>query len=209
MLRRGLFWRSAAFNALRTGWRRFKSAREGVSAVEFAIIAPVMISMWIGTVEVGRAVGVSWKAKLVARTLADLTGRTTIVSNQGMANIFSATAAVLYPYDPTRISMRISSVKRISATRDEVVWSDVSPNSTVLARTNGEALTLPNGLLNNVGDTVIYAETFYRFTPMTAWASDNPGDRWGGFFALGGGYFPINYEFYMVPRLAEVVRDRS
>ncbi len=182
-----------------------RGARDGVSAVEFAILAPVMITMWLGTAEVGSAVGASWKTKLVARTMADLAARTTIVTNQGMANIFDATSAVVYPYDVKMLSMRLTSIKRSGSGASLVVWSDVSPGSKVTARPTGSSVTVPPGILNNTGETVIFAETFYRYKPISDWVINK------GIFTLTGDpneqYFPINYEFFMTPRLAEVVRS--
>lgn len=191
-------------------YRRFRDARDGVSAVEFAFLAPVLLTMWIGTAEVGKAVSISWKSKLVARTLADLTGRATTITNQGMTNIFDAAAAVFAPYDVSKVSMRISSIKHVSATQDQVVWSSVRSSTYVpmTARTVGSTVALPTGTLTNIGDTVIYAETFYRYVPVTNWSGGASANDNDGLFKLVGGAFPINYTYFMVPRLTEVARTQ-
>jgi len=52
--------------------RRFARDRRGVSAVEFALLAPVMIGLYIGCVEISDGVAADRKVSLIAATLANL-----------------------------------------------------------------------------------------------------------------------------------------
>jgi len=52
--------------------RVFGRSRTGVSAVEFAIILPVMLLLYIGGVELGDGLAIQFKATLAARTVTDL-----------------------------------------------------------------------------------------------------------------------------------------
>ena len=47
----------------------------GIAAVEFALVLPLLIVMYFGTVELTRILDANRKLTLFARTLADLSGR--------------------------------------------------------------------------------------------------------------------------------------
>jgi Flp pilus assembly protein TadG len=55
--------------------RRFRQDREGVAAVEFAIIAPLLIMTYMGMLEISQGFQASRKLSLFARTAADLTSQ--------------------------------------------------------------------------------------------------------------------------------------
>ena len=60
------------FSARRSA-RDLARDRSAIAATEFAVIVPIMLVMFFGTVEFSSAVAVDRKVTLVARTLADLT----------------------------------------------------------------------------------------------------------------------------------------
>ena len=76
--------------------------RSGVAATEFAVIVPVMLVMFYGTVEFSSAVAVDRKVTLVARTLSDLTSQTGVpINDTYLQNVFTASTGILWPYAPT------------------------------------------------------------------------------------------------------------
>ena len=62
------------------------------------MIAPLMITIYLGGVEVTQAVAVNRKTTIVAHTVADLVAQDTNVTNADMNNILAASAAVASPY---------------------------------------------------------------------------------------------------------------
>ena len=53
--------------------RRFGRDRRGASAIEFALIAPLMLGLYIGCVEISDGVAADRKVTLTAGALANLT----------------------------------------------------------------------------------------------------------------------------------------
>ena len=51
---------------------RFARAREAVAAVEFAIILPVMLSMYVGSIELGQAITIDQRVTTIAGTILTL-----------------------------------------------------------------------------------------------------------------------------------------
>ena len=62
----------------------------GIAATEFAVIVPIMLVMFFGTVEFSSGVAVDRKVTLMARTLSDLTSQSTTVADTDMTNFFTA-----------------------------------------------------------------------------------------------------------------------
>src|ERR1700682_582768 len=72
--------------------------RSGIAATEFAVIVPIMLVMFFGTVEFSSGVAVDRKVTLVARTLSDLTSQSISVGDSDMTNFSTASYAILTPY---------------------------------------------------------------------------------------------------------------
>ena len=75
--------------------------QRGVSAVEFAMLLPLMITLYLGTVEISQGVGIDRKVTLTTRTVADLASQVSSINNADMTNLLDASAAVIAPYDST------------------------------------------------------------------------------------------------------------
>ena len=68
--------------------------RRGIAATEFAVIVPLMLVMFFGTVEFSSGVAVDRKVTLIARTLSDLTSQAlNNVNDAYLQNVFTASIA--------------------------------------------------------------------------------------------------------------------
>ncbi len=74
----------------------FRRSEEGVGAVEFALIAPVMILVMLASVEIPRAVMTGQRLARSARTMADLISRQNLGA---LDDVYAAGSAVTRPYD--------------------------------------------------------------------------------------------------------------
>jgi Flp pilus assembly protein TadG len=81
----------------------FVRAREGVAAVEFAVIFPFMLLLYLGATEITQTVMASRKATLVARSISDLVAQqpTPTINATDIANIFTAGTAIMSPFRTT------------------------------------------------------------------------------------------------------------
>ncbi|KRE11896.1 hypothetical protein ASE63_19310 [Bosea sp. Root381] len=149
--------------ALRGLVRRLRRNRRGVAAVEFAMILPVMLTIYFGIVEVGQAVMIDRKVTQLTRTLADLASQSkAAIGNAEIQNIFNAAQTVMMPYNRVAPKMSIHHIVIDGAGLARVCWSD-EDNSTKLAR--GTTVNLPADL--RVPNTsLIMAQASYAFTPV-------------------------------------------
>ncbi|HLF23428.1 MAG TPA: TadE/TadG family type IV pilus assembly protein, partial [Burkholderiales bacterium] len=82
-----------------------------VSAVEFALILPIMITLFLGGTELSQAIAVKRKAVLVNRTIADLVSQDSTITTAEMTSIFNASTAVVAPYSAGKLKIVVSGVK--------------------------------------------------------------------------------------------------
>jgi Flp pilus assembly protein TadG len=163
--------------------RRFAGNRDGVSAVEFAIILPFMLTLYIGGAELGDGMAIQFKATLAARTVADLTsqcGDSTAggiycdtangqaIDSTTMSQILGAASQVVTPYSSANMTVTVSELKvNNGSSSGKVVWSSSSGGT---ARTIGTTYALPSALQslpNNPNGYyyVIFGEVTYPYTP--------------------------------------------
>jgi Flp pilus assembly protein TadG len=164
-------------------WRRARLAafsllgdRRGIAAVEFAMIVPIMLVLFFGTVEFSSAVAVDRKVTLIARTLSDVTSQSISVADADLSNFFNAGCAILYPYagpppcttannpmtaviselyvDPTTLKARVQ-------------WSKGYQGGAALA-VDAIVTAVPSALL--VGGTyLIYSQVSYTYKPVATY----------------------------------------
>ena len=96
----------------------------GVSAVEFALVLPLMLSLYLGSVEVSQGIGADRKVTLTARTIADLVSQVSSIGNSDMTNALNASAAVMAPFPTGNVKVTVTSIKIDANGKATVDWSD-------------------------------------------------------------------------------------
>src|SRR5947207_12903626 len=90
---------------------RLARERRGVAAVEFAMLLPLMVTLYLGSVEISQGVGINRKVTLTSRTVADLASQVATINNADMTNFLNAAWAVIAPYDVTKLKVTVLAVQ--------------------------------------------------------------------------------------------------
>ena len=142
--------------------RRFSSDRRGLAALEFALIAPLMVLVLFGSVELTELLATNRRAENAAASVADVISRDTDVTTPEINDLWAAATTLMYPNSATPLQMRVSSVQINTSTDARVLWSDgyngYSP------RGSGSVVALPSGMMI-AGTSVILTETNYHYIP--------------------------------------------
>jgi Flp pilus assembly protein TadG len=171
-----------------TALRRFAADQSGVSAVEFAILLPLMLTMYLGGVEVSQAVSAARKTTLVAHTVGDLVAQATNVTTADVTNVLNAGAAVAYPFSASNLKATVTSVCIDSTgTRATVAWSRTQNGTT---RSGLVTSSIPTALM--VANTsLIWGEASYAYRPTVGWTIT--------------GTLNLSDRFFLRPRLSNSV----
>lgn len=177
--------------AVRRIVRRIHQECGGASAIEFAFISPVLISLYLGAVEINNALTLYRRTLQVATTAADLTTQVTSVTKQDIADINAASTTILTPYATMPLRIVLSSVVADQNNIGKVDWSCASKGA---ARSKGSLYPVPPGL-TEPNSSVIVAEITYAFEPLLNLST---------FFSPGT--FEMGQTFYARPRRSFTVK---
>lgn len=123
--------------------RRFPGDAKGLAAVEFALIAPIMLVLFFGLVEVCNALNAHQKVTNVASTAADLVGQAKSLTASDMADVFAASGAIMTPFSSGDLSIVITSIGGTGQRNvGTVLWSVTNGHGT--AHTVGDTITVGN-----------------------------------------------------------------
>ena len=171
----------------------FGRDRRGASAIEFALLAPLMLALYIGCVEISDGVAADRKVTLTAGALSNLTAQVTTIDTAAMNNIFSASVAIMSPYNGT-ISAKVSCLKVDGAGTVTVQWGTATAGTT--PRAHGDAIIIPTDLA--VPNTsLVLSEVSYQYIPVTGFSP--------GFSHISATGITLSDKMYMSPRITPPV----
>ena len=103
--------------------RRFFRDRRGVAAVEFALIAPVLILLYMGLAEVTMALMAERRSSHATAIVADLVSQDTLTTRAELTDTFSVAEEILSPFAASGMSVRITAIRADASGSPKVVWS--------------------------------------------------------------------------------------
>jgi Flp pilus assembly protein TadG len=172
--------------------RRLAGASEGVAAVEFALILPVMLLVYLGTMEASALISMDRRVQTVAESLGDLVARANRqISTVEITNYFHAADGVMQPFTPTDLKQVVTSVYVKTDGTTEIKWS--KPYNGGTAHTVGAAYALPSAITNISRNAyVIVSEASYSYRPLRGLVYKEA--------------IPLYREAFYVPRFGEEIK---
>ena len=140
--------------------RRFVADRRGVSAVEFALIAPLMIAFYFGLTEFCQGYMAQKRMSHSAAAVADLVAQTDVVKRDELADILAIGQTIMAPFPTNSLTTRVSSVTRDANGVAKVDWSR---GAGVTGLAKNQVVTIPADILAN-GESVVMAESTYGYS---------------------------------------------
>lgn len=125
--------------------------RRGSGAVEFAIIAPILLMLYITCFELTIGFSVSKRTTRAAASVADIVTQEKKWVKADLPKMMDVATAILSPYLTNGLKMKISGVTISSAKKATVAWSWAQDGSRPYAV--GSAVTVPTDM--NFADTFL------------------------------------------------------
>ena len=178
------------------GLGEFLRHDRGMAAVEFSLILPILVVLWLAGVEVTQGLSIDRRLNNLASSIGDLVARSKTVTYADVDTIFDVSPGAMYPYCKTSavctsagLQMRVSEVSIDGSQNAKITWSRARGAT---AYTGGYNVTSIVPLTLRVANTkIIMAEVNYVYRPAVGYIF---------------GSYSLNDRLFFVPRLSDTVK---
>ena len=148
--------------------RRLPGNRDGATAVEFALIAPVMILLYFGLVEFSQGFMAQRRASHAASVVSDLIAQSERTNRAGINAIYAVGGLIMRPFPVADLSIRTTSIAIDARGVATVEWSHGNGKSLAPLQKGNLVTDLPPDVAERE-QTVIMGETQYIYrSPFAA-----------------------------------------
>lgn len=132
---------------------------DGVIAVEFSLLLPLMAVALFGSFEATRLVRASMKVWNAAQSISDLVAQQTTVTNSKISDFCTGGSLTLAPFTGS-LKVTVASVTYSSSGSRTVDWQDTTCGGATL----GNAVSLATNYTPNLKDSVIITQAQYTYS---------------------------------------------
>jgi len=144
--------------------RRIASETRAVSAVEFALCLPFLVTLYLGGYQLSDAISAYRKVTTATRAVADLTSQYTNMSDSELQTVLLASQQVMSPYNLNNAKLTVSQIKIDGSGNATVAWS---AGKNVTALTTGASFNVPASI-RQPNTYLIVAGVDYLYVPSLA-----------------------------------------
>jgi Flp pilus assembly protein TadG len=174
--------------------------RQGVAAIEFALIVPLMLAMCLVTWELAIAIDTSRKVGRAGSTVGDLIAQQPKMSLSELEGIATMGGGIIQPYnrsDPTIVVTALEIVEDAGAIKSNVAWSYKYGSGTL----KDDPTIIPEKL-RTPGSFIIRVDSILDYLPVISWEG-------GKEAALGLGasrpVYSMGETYYLRPRVSQTI----
>ncbi len=176
---------------IRSQVKRLAGDSKGAAAVEFAIIAPLLITLYLGTQEISLALNINKKVGRASSAIGDLIAQAdTTITVADLKDIMKVGAATMQPYSLTKPEVFVTGIQISAAGAATVAWSQklVDNITYSVPYVAGSVATVPAKL--KVNDTfLVKVETTLKYRPITSWSITTNKSSGYAFFNMAEVYY--------------------
>ena len=155
------------------GLRRFAQDRGGVAAIEFAMIVPILLMVYLGAFNLSIGFDLDRRTARAASTVADLLTQRDQTDKATLDSMKKVTESILAPFTVTNYTLKMTGIKVTAAGVGVVAWSRDQAGGKPYSK--GDIVTIPSDLstINSflVRSELVVPYQLSLFTPMPSSAS--------------------------------------
>lgn len=170
---------------------RFGRDARGAVAVEFAILAPLLIVLYLGLSEITQAMMAQRRLIHTTSLIGDMAAQNGEINQAKVDDIYAIAQAVMKPFAAAPLSLCLMSVTSDAndANKGKGVVAWVAPKGGATCAAKGATIAVPEGVLPR-SSSVIISTASYAYTPSLK------------MFTTG---YTFKRTFYLRPRKTETV----
>lgn len=165
--------------------------RRGVSAVEFALIAPVVVLMYCGMAELSQAMMAQRRLSNIASAVGDLVAQNSQTGPKKMDDIFTISRVIMAPFPVSGLKICVASLTSDSKGADTADWVRTYNGAMANCPTEGSPVSGVDVGVLPANQSVIMARVSYAYTSPIKFFLSKP--------------LTFSRTYYLRPRKSEVV----
>lgn len=126
------------------GMSRFARSKDGVGAVEFALIVPILLIIYLMSFEITVAISITRKTTHASSDIADLVTQKTTVDKAFLSTMTNVAKATIAPYSSAGVTLKLSGISVDATSVAKIAWSWQSTGGNPYA--TGSVATIPSDL---------------------------------------------------------------
>jgi Flp pilus assembly protein TadG len=147
----------------------FRRDRRGIAAIEFALIAPLLLAMYFVTMEVSQAIETNKKVGRVGSIVADLVTQQKQVDTNGLDDIMKIASTALMPYNRSSPTVTITAIN-ITGGQATVEWSRKLVNGVASASVAKNSVVAVPSSYNIAGNFLVRVDVQLSYHPVITWS---------------------------------------
>ncbi len=153
----------------------FRQEERAIAAVEFALVLPLLLLLYFGSIEAASLFTVDKRINSVSATIGDLVsqwdpgeGKLSSGTSGTLTDYLNASSAIIVPYPTAGLKIVVSLVQVRANGNTRVLWSRANAEGTPKTVGNAYADLDASPYMNEVsrGGCVIAAEASYAYLPL-------------------------------------------
>ncbi|MDX8493416.1 pilus assembly protein [Mesorhizobium sp. VK22B] len=186
---------------------RFCRDRQGVAAIEFAFIVPVLLIMYFITMEASQAIETSKKVSRIGSMVADLVTQQATVKKADLDAIMKIGVSTLQPYNRSTPTIIITGIQITdeASPKVKVAWSRKLVGTTYSADALKDSITTVPATLNIRNTFLVRVESDLEYEAMIAWSADGSKASKALGLTSAFNHIPMGETYYLRPRRGPTV----
>lgn len=135
--------------------KRLIRNEDGLGAVEFALLVPVLLALYVGAVELSTAMTIDKKVSKASAVATDIISQLETVDQTTLQEMVGIAQAIVAPYDSSSLGMQVVGIEVDSAGTPTIAWSWNETNGTPF--TAGDDIIIPTAFA--IPDTFLLQTT--------------------------------------------------
>lgn len=184
--------------------------QRGIAAVEFALIVPLLLSLYFVTMEVSQAIETNKKVSRMSSMVADLVTQQQAISQCEVNAVMTIGDSILQPYSRSDSTIKVTAIQ-ITAQQGQpptavVEWSRKLTGGTPgIGDKKGSVATVPQDLMSP--GFLIRVESDLPYEPVITWTAEQQTAT--GLGAMGkifeNGILDMQETYYLRPRMSATI----
>lgn len=184
--------------------RRLVEDRSGLAAVEFALIAPLLLAMYFVTMEMSLGIETNKKVGRIGSMVADIVTQQSTLTRSDLEAIMQLGQAVIQPYTRSKPKIVVTAVEitNDATPKVQVVWSrQMSGGVFTVPYVVKSPVVIPNQLKIK-GTFLIRVESYLEYKPLITWTAAQKSA-----LGLGSAFSNISMgdTYYLRPRTSSTI----